>query len=241
MANWPVIATGCIAWQNLKMEMKTNQKAALQMFNLQKKKEDAQINIPVVIEMLEDLAALQQAFIHRGRFIPGLEHRCPTIQFKDGENEDEISVAERTHQLYTIALRVIRNSRRIIFLTPRGLMPKTIKACELIKDSFLFNNPGEKRSFDIKIGSIGTILQHSGNLPHAEKSCDEFVIELEQYQSALECCVQEEFPTCAEMELPSDKIRKERPFFRKFFAIELNLKERFRACMNRGLIFLRGK
>lgn len=127
IASWPVLAPGYFAWRNLKIEMKASQKAALQMFNLQKKKEDPQTNIPVAIEILEDLAVLRQAFIHRGRFIPGLEHRCPTIQFKDGENEDEISIAERTYQLYLIALRVIRNCRRIVFLTPQGLMPKTIK------------------------------------------------------------------------------------------------------------------
>lgn len=92
---WPMWVPLLAAWWNLRMEIKANRKASLEMFNLQERKNDARTNIPVVIEILDDLADLQQAFIFRGRFIPGLEHRCPNIQFKDGGAEGQISVAER--------------------------------------------------------------------------------------------------------------------------------------------------
>lgn len=90
------------AWKNLKTEIKAHRTASLELFNLQKKKEDVQGNLPLIIELLEDLESLQQAFIHRGRFIPGFEPRCPCIQLNDSKDEDTISIATRTHQLYSI-------------------------------------------------------------------------------------------------------------------------------------------
>ena len=207
--NWLVLATvlipGYRAWRNLKIEIEASGKASLQMFNLQKKKEDVEANIPVAIELLEDLAALQQAFIHRGRFIPGLEHRCPTIQLKDGERDDEKSIAARTHQLYVIALRIIRNSRKIIFLTPEGMMPKTVIVCRKIRDALQSKTPGQKRYFELNIGNIATILQRdlrpgSQEQMREENQCDQFATELENFQMDFEFRVQEEFPTYAKEE-----------------------------------------
>lgn len=64
-----------VAWWNLRMEIKANRTSSLDMLNFQDKKNDARATIPVIVEILEDLENLQQAFTFQGRFIPGLEHR----------------------------------------------------------------------------------------------------------------------------------------------------------------------
>ena len=200
--NVSILLTGFLAWRNIKTEIKASRTASLEMFNLQKKKEDAQNNLPRVIEILGDLDALQQAFIYRGSFIRGVEHRCPTIQLKDGEKEGEMSIAERTHQLHQIAMRIVDNCRRIIFLTPEGMIPETLAVCKQIRDSFLEKKAGQRRYFEIRIGNIGTILQRDNQrvskpTQNEEQGCDDFVGKLEKFQVELETRVQEEFPTCA--------------------------------------------
>jgi hypothetical protein len=186
------------------------------MFNLQERKNDARTNIPVVIEILDDLADLQQAFIFRGRFIPGLEHRCPDIQFKDGATEGQISVAERTHQLRLIARRMLTNCRKVIFLMPKNVMPETVEMCRSIRNAWTSKKSGKKYAYEIKINAIGSLLQndcdHSGLSMDAqqqfrqsrqkicdndEKSCDAIAAELGKFHSDLETCVEEEFPTYA--------------------------------------------
>ncbi|HEV3251136.1 MAG TPA: hypothetical protein VGZ71_09310 [Puia sp.] len=169
-----------------------------------------------MIEILDDLMNLQQAFIFRGRFIPGLEHRCPDIQFKDGGTENRMSVEERTHQLRLIARRMLNNCRKVIFLMPKNVMPETVKACMAIKDAWTSKEAGKKYAYEIKINAIGSILQNDYDHPglsvdaqqqlrqsrqkicdHDEKSCDATSAELGKFQTDLEACVEEEFPTYA--------------------------------------------
>lgn len=214
--SWPIWAPLLVAWWNLRTEIKANRKASLEMFNLQERKNDARTNIPVVIEILDDLADLQQAFIFRGRFIPGLEHRCPDIQFKDGKAEGQISVAERTHQLRLIARRMLTNCRKVIFLMPRNVMPETVEVCRSIRDAWTSKEPGKKYAYEVKINTIGSLLQndcdHPGLSPDAqqkfrqsrqkisdndEKSCDMIAAELGKFHSDLETRVEKEFPTYA--------------------------------------------
>lgn len=214
--SWPIWGPLLVAWWNLRTEIKANRKSSLNMFNFQERKNDARATIPVVIEILEDLADLQQAFIFRGRFIPGIEHRCPDIQFRDGATENQISVAERTHQLRLIARRVLSNCRRVIFLMPENVMPETVEACKAIRDAWTGKAPGKKYAYEIKINAIGSILQNDCDHPaltedvqqqlrqsrqsiidNDEKSCDATAVELQELHANLETRVEKEFPTYA--------------------------------------------
>ncbi len=213
---WPMWAPLLFAWWNLRTEIKANRKSSLEMFNLQERKNDARANVPVVIEILNDLANLQQAFIFRGRFIPGLEHRCPDFQFKDGGTDNQMSVAERTHQLRLMAQRMLGNCRRVIFLMPKTVMPKAVETCKTIRNTWDSKEPGKKLAYELKINAIGSILQndcdHPGLSINAQqqlrqsrqkicdndaKSCDAIAAELGKFHSDLETCVEEEFPTYA--------------------------------------------
>lgn len=213
---WPVLVPLLCTWWNLKTEIKANRKSSLEMFNFQERKNDARDTIPVVIEILEDLADLQQAFIFRGRFIPGVEHRCPNIQFKDGATENQISIAERTHQLRLITRRVLNNCRKVIFLMPENVMPETVEACKAIKNAWTGKAPGKKYAYEIKINAIGSILQNECDhlgvtedvqqqfrqsrqniIDNDEKSCDRTAAELEELHTNLETRVEKEFPTYA--------------------------------------------
>ncbi|MBS0649545.1 MAG: hypothetical protein JSR93_00135 [Verrucomicrobia bacterium] len=204
------------AWLNLRIEIKANRKASLEMFDLQERKNDARATIPVVIVILEDLANLQQAFVFRGKFIPGLEHRCPDIQLNDSEVENEMSVAERTQQLRLIARKMLNNCRRVIFLMPKNVMPETVKVCRSIRDAWTLKESGKKHAYEIKISAIGSILQndcdHPGfsgdaqqqmqqsrqkNCDYEIKLCDAIAAELEKFHADLEACVEKEFPTYA--------------------------------------------
>lgn len=225
--SWPIWAPLLVAWWNLRTEIRANRKSSLEMFNFQEKKNDARATIPVVIEILEDLADLQQAFIFRGRFIPGIEHRCPDIQFKDGGTANQISVAERTHQLRVIARRVLSNCRKVIFLMPENVMPETVEACKAIRDAWTGKAPGKKYAYEIKINAIGSILQNDCDHPglsadmqqqlrqsrqkiidNDENSCDRAAAELEELHANLETCVEKEFPTYArERSLLEENIR----------------------------------
>lgn len=201
--SWPILAPLFLGWWNLRTEIKANKKSLLDMFNFQERKNDARATIPVVIEILEDLEDLQQAFIFRGRFIPGIEHRCPDIQFDDGTNENQISIAERTHQLRLIARRVLCNCRKVIFLLPENVMPETVKACKAIRDVWIEKAPGMKYAYELKISAIGSILQNECDrlgLPtdlQDKKLCDTASAEIEQLHRDLETCVEMEFPTYA--------------------------------------------
>lgn len=214
-----VLVPAVCAWWNLRKEILVNRKSSLEMFNLQERKQDARANIPAVIEILEDLADLEQAFIFRGRFISGLEHRCPDIRLEDSEAEDQMSVAERTHQLRLIARRILRNCRKVIFLTPKSFMPETVEVCKAIVDAWMSKKPGQKHTYVIKINHIGSILQaecdrrglsseeqkqvralHKESCAAAEKACDVVAGELEKFQDDLEARVAEEFPTHAQTE-----------------------------------------
>jgi hypothetical protein len=147
---WPTWLPLICAWWNLRSEIRANRKSSLEMFNFQERKNDARATISVVIEILQDLADLQQAFYFRGRFIPGLEHRCPDIQFKDGVTENQISFAERTYQLRLIARRVLSNCRKVIFLMPENVMPETVEACRSIRDAWT-----GKAHISVKLSSDG--------------------------------------------------------------------------------------
>lgn len=216
---WPVCALilpiFAALWE-LRTQIKANRKALLEMFNLQERKNDARANIPVVIEILDDLADLQQAFVFRGRFIPGLERRCPDIQFKDSKAENQMSVAERAYQLRVIARRMLNNCRKVIFLMPKNVMPETVKACKAIRDTWTSKEPGKKHAYEIKINAIASILQDDcdrSEFPMAaqqqlsqsrqkiwdddEKLCEAIARELEKFHTDLEACAEEEFPTFA--------------------------------------------
>lgn len=134
----------------------------------------------------------------------------------DGATDNQLSVAERTHQLRVIARRVIRNCRRIIFLMPKDVMPETIAICRLIRDAWMGKEAGKKYAYEININVIGSILQndcdHPGlskdiqqqvrqtrknSLDKDEGACRKVAKELEDFHTDLEICVEKEFPTYA--------------------------------------------
>lgn len=98
------------------------------------KYKDSKDNLPILLEILENLNILEHAFIFKGTFCPYIEHRCPEISEKDGDGIKTMSYAQRAHQFRKVGQSIIKNCSKIIFLTPKGYLPRTKVTCKEIKD-----------------------------------------------------------------------------------------------------------
>jgi hypothetical protein len=164
----------------------------LKHLKIQNKYQDTKDNLPILLEILEDLNILQQAFVFNGAFCPPLEHRCPAISDKDGDGLNTMSFAQRGHQFRMVGYRIVRNCRRIMFLTPNGSLLKTLKTCREIKD-FLY----KKRTSDSKTHldfMINSLTSYLGGKTSDSAGLHKFSKEVQKFHDKLDNYIEEELP-----------------------------------------------
>lgn len=172
----------------------------------QNKYQDAKANLPILIEILEDLKILEQACVFHGAFCPLLEHRMPEFSDKDGVDASKMSYAQRGHQFRLIGHRIIRNCSKMIFLTPEAYLPQTLEVCRNIKN-FLCSKktPNSKSNLDVQIGTLINVLSPQdpgivpGNIINSWR-CEvkEFAEKINQFHGALEIAIEKELPLLSE-------------------------------------------
>jgi hypothetical protein len=162
----------------------------------QNKYQDAKANLPILLEILEDLNILEQAYVFNGRFSPQLEHREPTLSNVDGDGL-KMSFAQRGHQFQMIGYRIIRNCRKMLFLTPKGHLPEVWKICGDIK-KFLCSKeaPDSKTYLDRSVIALIGSLSREDIDRSAE--IEEFAVGLRQLHDALDSAIERELPLLSE-------------------------------------------
>ena len=163
----------------------------------QNKYQDAKANLPILIEILEDLNILEQAYVFRGVFCPPLEHRAPHLSDKDGDGVTNMSYAQRGRQFQLIGYRIIRNCRKVIFLTPINHLRSTLETCKDIKNFLCL-----KKTRDSKTHLDQQIMLLIGILPHnnidREQEIKVFTEKLHQFYDALDAAIEKELPRLSE-------------------------------------------
>lgn len=155
------------------------------------KYKDAKDNLPVLLEILEDLNMLEQAFVFDGRLCPSIEHRCPDLSPHDG-NGLQMSFAQRGHQFRIIGQRIIRNCRKIIFLTPNGCLPYTLEICKKIKFFLAEKESGDSNT---RLDFMINILQASlAGYPKEAVIFTQFYTALREYRLQLDNHIEKELP-----------------------------------------------
>jgi hypothetical protein len=108
--------------------------------NNQRKKQnrynDAKEILPILLELLEDLGILEEVFVFKGAFCPSFEHRLPTLSNVDGDGSSSMSFAQRVYKFNTIASRIVRNCRKVMYLVPIQTLPGVINICVNIIEFF---------------------------------------------------------------------------------------------------------
>jgi hypothetical protein len=163
--------------------------------------QDAKEKLPILLEILEDLEILEQAYIFKGKFCPLKEHRCPDLSAVDGDALLKLSYAQRVHQFRIIGHKLIRNCRRMVYLTPKGHLPNVLMRCSEIKN-FLCHKEflDSKTYFDLMIGCLLNYMAATN-----EKDCpkidnvvisemNKFVIKLREFYDRLDEDIQKELP-----------------------------------------------
>ena len=69
----PLVISGWWALRNLKCQMAADKENIVKQFLLQKKYQDTNDSLPVLLEILDDLNKLHQAFVFKGIFCPPLK------------------------------------------------------------------------------------------------------------------------------------------------------------------------
>ena len=159
----------------------------------QNKYQDAKANLPILMEILEDLNILEQAYIFRGVFCRLLEHRCPQLSADDVDGVNNMSYSQRAHQFRLIGYRIIRNCSKIIFLTPAGHLPKVLEVCRNIKIFFYSKKrPDSNTHLELNITILLEILQQ--NRMQRDSEIKEFTEKLHQLYADLDAAIVEELP-----------------------------------------------
>lgn len=186
-----LIITGFFGILNIKKQLK-----------LQKNYQDTKDNLPILLEILNDLNILHQAFLFKGTFCPLLEHRCPTLTQQDSFKEGEMSYAQRTYQFHLIGLRVINNCRKIIYLTPKKNLPETLKICKKIKESLSFQEKDKKTHLDLMITTLSSYLSRNETYTSPDikgkEACKKFQDELLEFYQQLDLQIEKELPYLSE-------------------------------------------
>ena len=186
-----------IGIKNLKTQIHANSENLRREFLLQKRYQDTKDNLPVLLEILEDLHVLQQAFVFRGVFCPPLEHRAPNLSEKDGTGLD-MSYAQRTHQFYLVGLRIIKNCRKIIFLTPCTSLPETLKMCKELKNFLSSREEGKKTHLDFMTTTLTSYLGGQSKDMRTGDLCTQFHTKLQLFQDTLDSQIEKELPYLTE-------------------------------------------
>ncbi len=197
-----LLIPGCFAYHHLKIQIAASNKVVLRKFRLEKKYQDAKANLPILLELLEDLYTLYQAFVFKGKFCPQLEHRTPSFSFADKGSDEKskakMSVAQRAFQFYSIGRKIINNCRKVIFLSGRDHLPKTVALCKQIKLYLLKQEPGKKRHLDFMIQTLVSSLDDEQNLVADKGLFRTYQEEFLQFHNELDAIVEAELPQIPE-------------------------------------------
>lgn len=179
---------------------------ALLQLNTEHKYKDANNNLPILLDILEDLSILEQAFLHNGEFCPLIEHRCPELSAFDGDGINTMSYAQRAHYFRMIGNKLIKNCRKIIYLTQNAHLPTVLNTCREIKDYLLFKKiPDQKSYLDYMIGVLNNSMS-SKTKNNAEikiqnkKTINAFVEKLRAFHDKLDNAIEAELPYLATAE-----------------------------------------
>jgi len=156
----------------------------------QNKYKDAKENLPILLSILEDLNILNQAYIFRGVFCPQIEHRAPTLSCEDGDGQ-EMSYAQRGHQFQMVGYRIIKNCRKIIFLTPPSHLPQVLAVCkEIIKSLKHRDAPSSKTRLDYMSVTMVSCLSKQDGTTYSEMK--QFAQQFHEWHDLLEQAIEKE-------------------------------------------------
>lgn len=182
--------------------MAADKENIIKQFLLQKKYQDSKDSLPVLLEILDDLNKLHQAFIFKGIFCPPLEHRVPSLGMQDGLRDGEMSYAQRGFQFHQIGLRIISNCRKIVYITPKQNLPETLKICKNLKEFLNSQEEGKKTHLDFMITNLTSYLSRNESNTSPDKEgrdlCDQFQKDLAKFFRELDAQVEKELPYLAE-------------------------------------------
>ena len=162
----------------------------------QNKYQDAKQSLPILLSILEDLSILHEAYIFRGVFCPQLEHRCPALSDEDGDGL-KMSYAQRGHQFQMIGYRLIRNCRKMIFITPSSHLPQVLDTCKKIIKSLRYRKtPSSKNYLDYMSIVIVACLSEKYNTSHPKiEQMEQFAKKLQNWHDLLEREIEKELPS----------------------------------------------
>lgn len=164
---------------------------------LQNQYEDAKSNLPVLLEILEDLEKLEQAYIFRGQFCPLIEHRVPFFSDKDGDGIITMSYAQRGHQFRVIGYRIIRNCRQVIFLTPKEHLPQVLESCKAINNFLCSKSPESKIYLDIMVDNLISYMYAVDRKMNIDSDIKDFDKNIRTLHDNLDQVIQDELPYLA--------------------------------------------
>ena len=169
-------------------------KSSKQQLNCEKQKE----NVPILLQLLNDLKSLEEFFVFNGKFCPSLEHRMPELSMVDGDGINTMSFAQREHQFRKIGSRIIENCRRIIFINSKKSLPSLLELCKEIIEYLQKTKAGQKQNVQIMITHIVSRLAHETLDQAIVSSCRDFANKLRTFQETLETQIEAELPTLPE-------------------------------------------
>ncbi len=150
--------------------------------NSQNKYHDSKSILPILLEIIEDLEILEQAFIFRGIFCPLIEYKAPDLAL--GNNQ-----AQRSHQFHMIGRRIIKNCRSIIYLTPSNHLPLITQNCQQLISFFLSKKSEESKTFlEIQTNQLMT----SSNM-----NFEDMINGLRTYRLKFDVVIPQELPALA--------------------------------------------
>ncbi|MDR3551116.1 MAG: hypothetical protein P4L31_06915 [Candidatus Babeliales bacterium] len=190
---------------------------------MQNKYQDSKNNLPILLEILEDLEKLEYAYVFKGQFCPLIEHRCPSFSDKDGDGTNTMSYAQRSHQFRMVGHRIIKNCRKIVFLTPKEHLPNVLEICVEL-NSFLCSKktPDSKTYFDLMINILMYELNPECIKNNSDPTINIFIEKLRQFHEKLDRAIQEELPSLGNNQLKQNLLIKVKYFFNKAISMDIN-------------------
>ncbi len=171
------------------LSMRAQRNNLFREIKLERKKNAADALLPVLLELLEDLFTLEEAFIFRGNYCPSIEHRAANLTMYDDKG-DNISFAERQFQFRKIGYRIINNCRIVIFLTKDKQLEGSRGVCKEILNYLNRRISGKKRPLDYFIGRLSDYwdshldnnskIELNSEIKHIKNNLGEFHSELER-------------------------------------------------------------
>ncbi len=106
----------------------------------------------------------------------------------------KMSFAQRGYQFRLIGYRLIRNCRKIIFLTPKSHLPRVLEICRDITKYFAGRkSPTSKSHLDYMITRMESNLSSPEVVDGSEMK--EWKEQFRQFHDSLEAAIEKEFPS----------------------------------------------